>query len=283
MKRVQLILEDSYKGYGHSQGLARGLQLFCDGKNMTQEGMGLGTIAIKEDNCTYFSQKCENIQKEEGILWRRFALDTILLTGPMGIETSFLTRIRDRGMEFYKKHPKTQKVQLSADRFLRKLFRIRRRFKEIKPKAEAIMSYHTVDSGVCITFDISIQGFRLPKICLMNELGADWFDESQFEGEIKAPPSAWQLISAEICDHQMQSFYSEKLGLCFSIGSIDIADNLPYELYWGREKTQELCWAGYTIEIEVKDPTIKRVTGSYKVVLTQQREYGANGHIDEIR
>ena len=269
MQGIKLILEDSYKGCGHSKGLARGLQLFWDGENMTQEGMGIGTIAIKENDCTYFSQRCENLKNGGEIARRRFFLDTILLTGPKGMETSLLTRIRDRGMEFYKKHPKTQRIQLSADRFLRRVFHIRRTFKRIKPKAEAIISYEVLENEVLITFNISIKDFSLPKICLMNELGADWFDGSMIEGEAAKPPSAWQSMSAEADDQRMPSFYSAKLGLCFSISDIYIKDNFSYELFWGREKTRELCWAGYTIEIEVRDKTIKWVTGSYKIILTE--------------
>lgn len=266
MQQIQLILEDSYKGYGHSQGLARGLQLFWDGENRTQEGMGLGTIAIKEDGCTYFSKNYRDFAEETKVSARAFSLDTVLLTGPKGMESSLLTWLRDLGIAFYKKHPKTQAAQLSADRFLRRFFCIHRVFKTVRPKAEAVVNYDLGQNEVLLTFKTSIPEFGRPKICLMNELGADWFDKGLMEGKVVPPPSAWQPLAK---GKQSPLLYSTRLGLSFGISDIYVSDNLPYQLFWGREKTQELCWAGFILEIEVNDPAISLVTCRYKIALSR--------------
>ncbi len=274
MQQVKLILDDSYIGFGHSKGLARGLLLFWDRSNVTQEGMGLGTIAIKEEGSTYFSQNyrnvtenatenvTENVTEEERVFKRAYYLDTVLMTGLKGRESTFLTFLRHLGLVFYKKFPITQKFQLSSDRFLRRLFHIERIFTQIKSKAVADVNYDLKEDAVTITFDIDMTQCRKSKICLMNELGADWFEQGILGDRLIDPPSAWLELDTK---RPLPSLYSAKMNRGFSISDIKVSGELPYKLFWGREKTEELCWAGFTLEIGVEEPELCQVRCSYTI------------------
>ncbi len=55
---------DTYRGEGRSLGLARGLLVYVDRRNITREGMGIGSPAARIGRCTVFSRHCET-----GVTW----------------------------------------------------------------------------------------------------------------------------------------------------------------------------------------------------------------------
>ena len=260
---MELFFDDAYKGFGHSEGLARGLQLQVDGKDLTQEGMGLGTVAIKYGRRTVFSRNYSTkIDKEPGsgaeIIVRTYKLDTILLTGFKGKHSEIWTKQRDAFIEAYKKHFKSQNFQLSIDRNFRKLFKIERVFSEIDPIGEAKITYKFDKSdslknkGTKVEVEVAFtlneaNSFNFSKICIMNEMGADWFKESIKNDKRGKPPSAWEIFDPR--DYNA-GLYDNEHKLKFSIKDVSVSEGLEYKIYWGREKTSELCWAGFTIEIE---------------------------------
>ena len=56
MQEIEAYLDDTYQGFGLSQGLARGIQFRIEGENITQEGMGIGAIALKDSDCLVFAR-----------------------------------------------------------------------------------------------------------------------------------------------------------------------------------------------------------------------------------
>jgi hypothetical protein len=56
MKKIRIIPDRSYQGEGISRRLARGLLVHYADQNLTGEGMGIGSIAFRNPDCTYFSR-----------------------------------------------------------------------------------------------------------------------------------------------------------------------------------------------------------------------------------
>lgn len=56
MDKICIIPDSVYQGEGISKGLARGLLVYYGDCNLTGEGMGIGSIALRDHECTYFSR-----------------------------------------------------------------------------------------------------------------------------------------------------------------------------------------------------------------------------------
>ena len=110
---MELFFDDEYKGFGHSEGLARGIQFSYHCEDLTQEGMGIGAIAAKQGRRTVFSSSYNTlVNKEAGtdseIIVRTYQFDTILLTGFKNRHSEKWTKFRDGCIETYKRHIKSQ-------------------------------------------------------------------------------------------------------------------------------------------------------------------------------
>jgi hypothetical protein len=73
MNEIRNIPDSIYQGEGISKGLARGLLVYYGDQNLTGEGMGIGSIATRDHECTYFSRSCTD-STESGVLKRTFTL-----------------------------------------------------------------------------------------------------------------------------------------------------------------------------------------------------------------
>jgi hypothetical protein len=286
MQKLELFLDDTYKGFGHSAGLARGLQLLVDEENLTQEGMGIGTVALKVGGVTLFSQKYRDDPTDGNKYVRTYSLDTALWIGIKGLPLFQLTRIREAMVGFYKEHPKFQGFQLAAGRKMRRLFQVKRVFRKTEPTGEARILYeiHKNENTNEVQIAATISSFKEVngKICLMNEMGADWFTEARKQDKTIGAPTAWEdltydKISTGEADQTSKkqevypSLYAPTYDLFFDIQDIVVSHKLPYKVYWGREKTKELCWAGFTIEINAmqNQPFPENVRCTYKIVFTK--------------
>jgi len=245
MLKPEIFLNDSYKGFGHSEGLARGLQIRINGDNLTQEGMGLGTIAIKYNETTVFSQGYYDEENEGMIKCRTFFLDSELNIGVKRIPGFKLTHLWDKFTEHYKTSRLHQIFHQISGQFFDWVFQIERTFVKVESKAEAKFCYDISESKIKVQAEIKVKEASFSKICLMNEMGADWFTEAKLGKSAFPVPGGWDNITGNI----PPSFYSPKHGLSFTIRDIKVSGNLPFEVFWGREKNSKLCWAGFTIEI----------------------------------
>ena len=54
MNEIRNIPDSIYQGEGISKGLARGLLVYYGDQNLTGEGMGIGSIATRDHECTTF-------------------------------------------------------------------------------------------------------------------------------------------------------------------------------------------------------------------------------------
>ena len=75
---IEFDLSTNYKGEGISEGLERGILVFFEGKNLVQEGMGLGTVALRSRNLTYFGKKNRLRKISANEYAKEFNIDTVM-------------------------------------------------------------------------------------------------------------------------------------------------------------------------------------------------------------
>ena len=80
MNHIRIIHDNTYQGEGISRGLARGLLVYYADQNLTGEGMGIGSIAFRNPECTYFSRSWTHASGA-GVHKRTFSLDTRMRWG----------------------------------------------------------------------------------------------------------------------------------------------------------------------------------------------------------
>ena len=69
MDQIPIVADEKYPGEGISRGLARGLQVYCQDCNLTDEGMGIGSIALRDHNYTYISRSWTDSVENIKIGW----------------------------------------------------------------------------------------------------------------------------------------------------------------------------------------------------------------------
>ena len=72
---IRIVPEGNYRGSGISHGVTRGLLVFWNDVNLTGEGMGIGSVAVREPTCTYFSRSWDDVA-EGHMIRRTFHIDT---------------------------------------------------------------------------------------------------------------------------------------------------------------------------------------------------------------
>src|SRR5512137_514977 len=109
MDTIRIVPGAEYSGEGISKGLARGLLVYYGDQNITGEGMGVGSIALRDQDYTYFSRSWTD-SKENGVLIRTFSLDTRMKWSIRGKPSSVLTRWIENGISAYMHLPRLQGI-----------------------------------------------------------------------------------------------------------------------------------------------------------------------------
>src|SRR5665647_1557256 len=112
MKDIIYYSDDSYLGEGVSLGIARGILVKYKGKNITQEGLGLGNLALKNGLMTYFASTNKTVQINETQFRKTFLIDSILWWKINGKLSIFLTKVIDVLAQFYMLFPSLQNKSL---------------------------------------------------------------------------------------------------------------------------------------------------------------------------
>ncbi|MGE5404445.1 MAG: hypothetical protein ACM3PP_05855, partial [Candidatus Saccharibacteria bacterium] len=121
---LDFCLDDRYKGEGVSQGFARGVQVLLNGENLTQEGMGLGAVALRSGGLTYFASSSQVNTSNKQSLTSYSVIDTIAFSGRHGTHAPLLTCLRENASSIYAKIPWQQDMLLSAGLAIRRFFSI---------------------------------------------------------------------------------------------------------------------------------------------------------------
>lgn len=260
--KLKFYLDQTYKGLGISQGLARGVQVSFDGQNLVQEGMGLGAIALRSGGLTYFASTSHVSTSNKHTMASQFVIDTAALSGRNGSPAPWWTCLREKASSLCAKIPLQQDSILSTGLAIRRLFGVETIYKTIKPRAEAKVQYSVNDSSVQIECQVRLLKSSETQVFIMNELGADYFKAAWQNGSVTKPSLAWEELEPGV---PLPSLCYPAGNLCFTIQGVTVSNEVPCKIYWGREKTSEHCWAGFAIMLDFSGTPKVEATCRYQV------------------
>jgi hypothetical protein len=245
MNKIRIIPDSIYQGEGISQGLARGLLVYFGDCNLTGEGMGIGSIALRDQEYTYFSRSWSD-STEPGVLKRTFTLDTRMRWSIRGKPSSRLTRWIESGISTYMKLPRFQGIIMVPVLPLRTLFGIHPLFETIPSRGNVTFMYHVTGHQVEVHVECNVPVRHQHTLCLLNELSAAWFTAGWDGKRPVSPPPGWEKVSST---QLPVSLVDPVHGIRFFMGELSVSPNVPFTIYRGREYTGDLCWAGFCIEL----------------------------------
>lgn len=264
MKIPVFFHDKQYQGNGISEGLARGLQVMVDGVDLTQEGMGLGTIAIRSQGYTYFSRNSQTVWLDSQNMIQGYIIDTVQLSGLGETVSPLLTSIGELFTLLYRPLPSFfQKKMLWVGMHIQRMLGVKSHFTSISPRSKAQFHFKIESKQVKICCNFHAIDLPPRELFIMNELGADFFTAGWRAGRPTAPPPGWQILN----QHNLPFLYSPGKRLRFSLSNISVDQELPFKVFWGREQADSLCWAGFAIQINLAD--ISDITCRYTVVFDE--------------
>lgn len=245
MNKIRIIPDSTYQGEGISKGLARGLLVYYGDCNLTGEGMGIGSIALRDQQYTYFSRSWTD-STEAGVLKRTFTLDTRMKWSIRGEPSGFLTRWIESGISAYMQLPWFQTIIMLPVLPLRTLFGIHPLFETIRPLGEVTFTYRVTGHVVEVHVEMNMPVRPQDTLCLLNELSAAWFTDGWDGKRAASPPPGWEKVSfAQLPVSLVDPLH----GIRFFMGQPSVSPPVPFTIYRGREHTGDLCWAGFCIEL----------------------------------
>jgi hypothetical protein len=258
--------EADYQGEGISTGLARGLLVYYGDCNLTGEGMGIGSIALRDPSCTYFSRTWTDTA-EPGLLRRTFILDTRMMWGIWQKPSTVLTRWIESGISAYMKLPRLQGILMLPVLPLRALLGIHPVFETISPRGKVTFTYHVTGQTVEIQIESQMPLGPGETLCLLNELSAAWFT-SGWDGKQKVPPPpGWEKVGS---DQLPVCLLDPVHGIRFFLDQPSVSPSVPYTIFRGREQSEDLCWAGFCIELGPPDRMQESVGARYSIGFRQE-------------
>jgi hypothetical protein len=267
MSRLHFHIDDSISTGGKSHGLSSGLRVGYDSRDITQEGMGIGSLALKTDHSTYFPSTCRTEIIAPRKIHKTFRIDTRLSVCYGNHPSRFLSLVSEKMVDWYMNHPLFQKMFLGIGPPIQRLLHLSFRRETIQPLAEALFTYDIDELTVTISCRLSLHREMACRVYILNELGADYFTRSLKNGVISAPPSGWEPITLPALSPP--TLYDDKNQIQFLIRDYRSDPAVPLRLFWGREKSPSLCWAGFEIELEMRAGRIHDPVITYAVELRE--------------
>ena len=260
MKDIIYYSDDSYLGEGISLGIARGILVKYKDKNIVQEGLGIGNLALKNGLMTYFASTCKTVQLSETQFRKTFLVDSVLLWRINGKLSIFVTRVIDILAQCYMLLPGLQNKLLKTGTLFRNLFKLTSQIIKIAPIAEACFNYSVKEDELYVECKIKSLAGYLSKVFILNELGADYFLNGIKNGKTVSAPTGWNYITSS---PDSTAFYNPEYNLSFLVKKINVIDLIPYKVLWGREKTKDLSWVGFEFEFDCRNKKIKSLGCGY--------------------
>jgi len=249
MDTIRIVPGAGYAGEGKSQGLARGLLVYFGDRNITGEGMGIGSIALRDREYTCFSRSWTD-SEEDGILRRTFTLDTRMRWGIRGKPSSLLTRWIESGTSAYMLLPRLQRIIMLPVFPLRTLLGIHPLFETIPSRGTVTLTYRVTGHHVEVYAEIHVPIGPQDTLCLLNEVSAAWFTAGWDGKQPAAPPPGWERLRP---DQLPVSLVDPVHGIRFFMDQPSVSPPVPFTVFRGREHTGDLCWAGFCIELGPRD------------------------------
>lgn len=282
---LEFYFSNIFKGEGISEGIERGILVDHDERCIVQEGMGLGAPAIKTNISTFFSCHSKLIEVSDKEYVKEFYIDSELvwqifkLNSAKSKDFKLLTTFINKLTDLYKRSKFIQPILLKLGIFSRDFFQTNSVIKNRGILGKIIFYYKILKDGVLIEVDFShilqYNGKSISKICILNELGGDFFDHSKRGGKILAPPSGWVKIEGE----DKRKLYSNELKLDFDTKILEYPLDCKTNFIFGREKVSNFCWAGFDIEIDVNSRVLNNIrnNGTIKYICKlKEQKRGVN-------
>jgi hypothetical protein len=242
---IRIVPPGGYTGEGRSRGLARGLLVFSGELNLAGEGMGIGTVALRSDNDTFFSRSWTDITGDN-VFRRIFSLDTRMSWRFRGRPSILLARLIGIGIGLYMKVPWLQDIIIAPAIRLRILIGIEPCFEHVPPRGSVEFTYQVSGRHVDIHVASPMEAGPHETLCLLNELSAAWLTNGWDGTRQVPPPPGWKEVRLA---QLPVSLVDPVHGILFCIGKLTVDPPVPYRVYQGREHKGDLCWAGFCIEL----------------------------------
>jgi hypothetical protein len=264
MDKIRIIPDCVSQGEGISKGLARGLRVYYGDCNLTGEGMGIGCIALRDHESTYFSRFWTD-SAEKGVLRRTFTLDTRMRWGIRGKPSDLLTRWIESGISAYMQLPRLQSIILLPVFPLRTLLGIHPLFETVPSRGKVTFTYRVTGLNVDVHVESTLPVEPQNTLCLLNELSAAWFTAG-WDGKRPASPPGWEKIGP---GQLPVSLVDPVHGIWFFMDRPSVSPSVPHTVYWGREQSGDLCWAGFCLELGPLDGTQGALEARYCIGFTR--------------
>ena len=265
--KVELVSDDRYLGDGISAGLSRGLLVTVNGQNIVGEGVGLGSIATRYGGYSYFSRQVTTRTPDPGTFVKIFQIETRMTWAYKGRISYPLTRCLEFIADCYMAMPFLQFL-VALESPLKSWLSLIPVLEPVTPLVTAQFMYRIdrVQEGrIFISCQIRSLNGPLPELFILNELGAATFTHS-LTGEVPgSPPFGWRRIP----ERGGASLYSPEYGLVFSIITGSVVSDADTSLFWGREATENLHWAGFEIRVRPRSLDARTLSCSYEIELKQ--------------
>jgi len=264
MNGIRVIPDGHYLGGGISQGLARGLLVFFCDQNLTGEGMGIGSVAVRDHEYTYFSRSW-NDSADEGALIRTFTIDTRMSWSIRGNPLPWMTRWIESGISAYMQLPAFQNIIMRPVLPLRRILCIHPVFETIPPRGQVTVTYRVEGGHVDVRAEIHPPIQLGDTVCLLNELSAVWFTAAVRDEKTGPPPPGWAMLYAQ---KPPIPLYDPVHGIRFAITRPSVTPAVQTRVFWGRECTDDLCWAGFCVELGPLDGSQESLVAHYSISVT---------------
>ena len=246
MGGIRIVAGADYAGEGISRGLARGLPVYYGDCNLTGEGMGIGGIALRNREYTYFSREWTD-SHDDGVFRRTFSLDTRMRWSFLGLPSGPLTRLAESGASVYMRVPRLQPFLLWPLYPVRTLLGIHPVF---EPVASARAGHvHVPDCrrarGRPRRAGDPGRRRRYP-LPAERDSARHGSRPDGDEGRAGRPPPGWERVGS---DGLPVSLVDPVHGVRFSMDRPAASPSVPLTVYRGRERNGDRCWAGFCIEL----------------------------------
>lgn len=245
MPRLSFISDDTFPGQGVSAGIPRGLLVRRGDSDLVQEGLGLGTIALKRNGVTYFPQNVTT-HIDGSLVVKEFGVDSALVFESPLLPISRMMPLYGLGTRAYMMLPRYQEKLLDMRSRAFSRLRVRPRLRRTLPLATASFTYSIQRDKVTVRTAIRSLRGALPRVFIMNELGADIFTSAIKDGGIVPTPTGWCPLAG---DMPTPALLDREHGTTFLIDRVEVGEDVKARLFWGRERREDLCWAGFELEL----------------------------------
>ena len=241
--------------------LQKGLVLLLDGRELIEEGVGLGLPIVKYEDKTFFSSKADlSIQKTDSdyTLTKTYILDTVSLK-KFGqntyIDDDLYSPLRKTFQTLYLKHKKLTPL-FNTLMELRELANIKTAFITVKPRGSVTVKYRCQPAVINVEANFSkVLLDKCREVLVLNEQGSSFFQkyvDSKGLHLLGNKIGAWETVTAD-----QAALQSTKGQISFSLQNIKGSTLLR-----GWERTRNrFSWAGLSYSMRPNNGTFNYSIG----------------------